>query len=312
MKHGTEVHMCPRHSGWSEQQRERGARGTSFSLRQRRAGSLCLLDEGRNFASECGVSLPQRPRESTSPELVCWQMASPSHSYLEVDMNHDAEQHVDSLLRQALSHDREALNELFSFYRNRLYRTLLRLLRNPDDAEEVVQEALFAAFRNLNTFNGQSQFSTWLTRIGINAALMRLRRNRPEVMTSVDQRQAYKGDVSAGRSFPDPAPNPEQMYARKERLEIIEDLLRSLPVQYRKALWLRDVVGLNTREAAEALGLPTGSLKSQLHRARLRLRKEVAELLPRPRVFQGDRSGAARTPSRPSLELTATVKQSAA
>jgi RNA polymerase sigma-70 factor, ECF subfamily len=216
-------------------------------------------------------------------------------------MNRDAEQHVDSLLHRALSHDREALNELFSFYRNRLYRTLLRLLRNPDDAEEVVQEALFAAFRNLSTFNGQSQFFTWLTRIGINAALMRLRRNRPKVITSVDQEQADKDEVSAG-SFADPGPNPEQMYARKERLAIIEDLLRNMPAHYRKALWLRDVEGMSMKQAAKALGIPTGSLKSQLHRARRNLRKQAAEVTRVP-TLQGDRTAALTTRQSPHLEF---------
>jgi RNA polymerase sigma-70 factor, ECF subfamily len=208
---------------------------------------------------------------------------------LKVKTNREPDQ-VDCLLRRAINNDPEALNGLFARYRRRLYHTSLHLLRNPDDAEDVLQEALLAAFCKLSTFNGLSQFSTWLTRIVINSALMRLRRSRPEVVTSIDHQQSNRDEMTWAKRLPDPSPNPEEVYARHERRQILEDLLRSLPAANRKVLWLRDFVGLSTREAAEALRMPTGTLKSQLHRARLKLREQAAEARNAPEAAQCSRS----------------------
>ena len=92
---------------------------------------------------------------------------------MELKTNRDATQRVDPLLRQTINNDREALDELFSRYRARLYNTALRIMGNSEDAEDALQDGLLTAFRNLSGFEGRSQFSTWLTRIVVNAALMR-------------------------------------------------------------------------------------------------------------------------------------------
>jgi RNA polymerase sigma-70 factor, ECF subfamily len=231
---------------------------------------------------------------------------------LEPNGDREGSQRVDALLRRATNNDPEALDELFARYRGRLYNTALRLLGNSEDAEEVLQDGLLAAFHNLSRFKGRSQFSTWLTRIVINAGLMRLRRSRPEVMTSIDQQKLDRDDQPWANRIPDPGPNPEEMYARQERLQILAQSLQSLPTAYRQAMWLRDVQGLSTREAAKVLGLPTGSLKSQLHRARLRLREQLAEARPAHRVLQGSRGNAATTQPRPSLALPQEVTEPAA
>jgi RNA polymerase sigma-70 factor (ECF subfamily) len=249
-----------------------------------------------------GLNQQWREASSESESFPSGERRSGKKDALELKTDREASQRVDALLRQAINNDREALDELFTLYRGRLYNTLLRLLGNPDDAEEVLQDGLLAAFRNLSRFKGRSQFSTWLTRIVINAGLMRLRRSRPEVMTSIDQPQVGGDEQPCASRLPDPAPNPEERYARQEWLQIVEHRLRSLPAANRKALWLRDVVGLSTREAAEALAVPTGSLKSQLHRARLRLREEVAEARP-VHILQSSRCVAAITRHRPDQEL---------
>jgi RNA polymerase sigma-70 factor, ECF subfamily len=219
---------------------------------------------------------------------------------LEPKMSREVSQRVDSLLRQAINNDREALDELFARYRHRLYNTALRLMGNCDDAEDVLQDGLLSAFRKLSEFKGRSQFSTWLTRIVINAGLMRLRRSRRDVVTSLDQK-LDRDDQPLANRIPDPGLNPEEMYARQERRQILEQMLQSLPTPCQEVFWLRDVQGLSTREAAKALGVPTGSLKSRLHRARLRLRKELAESHPAQRILQTSRREAATKQYRPGI-----------
>jgi RNA polymerase sigma-70 factor (ECF subfamily) len=152
----------------------------------------------------------------------------------------------------------------------RLYRAALRILGTPQDAEEALQDGLLSALRHLGEFEFRSRFSTWLTRIVVNAALMRLRKRRREPLTPIDQElDRYK--VALVERVTDPGPNPEQIYEWRERLQIFERDLRKLPSRYRSVLWLRDVQGMSTQEAAEMLGLKAGTVKVQLYRARLRL-----------------------------------------
>lgn len=190
--------------------------------------------------------------------------------------NHETTQEIDPLLRQAINNDREALEELFSRHRNRLYRTAYHLTRNADDAEDALQDGLLAAYLNLNKFEGRSQFSTWLTRIVVNAALMQLRRNRCLVMVSIDQPLDQCNEPLAN-IISDSAPNPEEACGRKELLQILMRALQELRPIYRDALWLCDFQGLSYSEAAEIMGVPIGSFKAQLHRARRKFWKKIAE-----------------------------------
>lgn len=179
------------------------------------------------------------------------------------------------VLRQANNENGENLNELFGRNRDRLYKTALRLMGNPEDAEDALQDGLLSAVRNLHQFEGRCQFSTWLTRIVVNAALMRLRWLRSRQMISLDHR-LEGDDLPLALRICDPGPNPEEMCARRQRVEMLGGFLRSLPAPYQRAVSLCDIQGLSTKEAAAALGVPTGSLKSRLHRAKLRLRKKAA------------------------------------
>lgn len=198
-------------------------------------------------------------------------------------MNANYRVEEDDLVRCGLRGDREALDTLFARYTRPLYQTALRLLGNPEDAEDALQDGMLSAVRNLKRFEGRSKFSTWLTRIVINAALMRLRSQRARPTVSLDQDDAEPRDLTLAGRLPDPSPDPEEACAREERHEIFEDSLKTLPPPLRSALWLRDVQGLSTAEAAQALGLSEGTLKSQLHRARGRL----SELIRHPRGFHG-------------------------
>jgi RNA polymerase sigma-70 factor (ECF subfamily) len=195
---------------------------------------------------------------------------------LKLKTNRETTRAGDPVFRQVTNNDHEALEELFARYRGRLYRTARRVLGNSNDAEDALQDGLLSAFRNLSGFKGRSQLSTWFARIVLNAALMRLRQIRTQIMTSsIDQKLNPEEQPLADR-IPDPGLNPEERFARRERLRMIEQKLENLPTAYRQAVWLCDVQGMSLREAAEALGLPMGTLKSQLHRARLRLSEEVA------------------------------------
>ncbi len=179
-------------------------------------------------------------------------------------------------IRNAAQVNGVGLNELFGRNRARLYKTALRLTGNHDDAEDALQDGLLAAFRNLDTFEGRSQFSTWLTRIVINAALMKRRQSRIGRTLSIDQ-CLEEGDQPLVGMFRDTRPNPEEIYMDQERVEIVERAIHAMPDRYRRALWLHHVEGLKTKQAAETLGLATGTVKSQLHRARLWLGEQTAE-----------------------------------
>jgi RNA polymerase sigma-70 factor, ECF subfamily len=181
----------------------------------------------------------------------------------------------DEVLLLAMEGEREALEELFSRCRIRLYNTAFRVLGNHEDAEDALQDALLAAFRNLNRFEFRAQFSTWLTRIVVNAALMRRRRYRPDRMVSIDQTLA-PDDQTIGAGLPDPRPNPEESYVSQEQLEFVEQALQAQPEINRRAWWLCQVQGLKIREVAEIMGTSSGSLKSQLFRVRRSLRKKTA------------------------------------
>jgi RNA polymerase sigma-70 factor, ECF subfamily len=181
--------------------------------------------------------------------------------------------HIDEevLVQSGLRGDPEALETLFARYARPLYQTALRLLGNPEDAEDALQEGLLSAVRNLKRFEGRSKFSTWLTRIVINSALMQLRKQRTRPMVSLEQEDPEQRELTLGSRIPDARPDPEEAYAHKEQFEIFAGSLRSLSPALQSAVWLRDVEGLSTAEAALALGLSEGTVKSQLHRARNKL-----------------------------------------
>ena len=188
----------------------------------------------------------------------------------------------EELIRKALRGNQKALDQLFGRYSRALYPTALKLMGNPEDAEDALQDGLLSAFRNLRRFEGRSQFSTWLTRIVINAALMRLRSKRAHPATSIDAESHPDGDEPApAERIADRAPGPEEIYVQNEVREIFERNLAGLSPTLRSALVLRDVEGLSTEEAAETLGVPEGTLKSQLHRARVQLATLLRDTLRR-------------------------------
>lgn len=189
----------------------------------------------------------------------------------------------------ALSGDQEALGQLFSRCGRQLYGTAFRVLRSREDAEDAVQDGLLAATRTLRSFEGRSKFSTWLTRVVVNAALMRRRKIRGYAITSIDEQSREEQGFSLAAKIADSRPDPEQAYAQEEQLRMVKQCLETLPPSYRSALWLRDIEGMSTQEAAEMLRISEGTLKSRLHRARLEFSRRVHECMrARIRVSQAD------------------------
>jgi len=188
------------------------------------------------------------------------------------------------LIGKAQAGNQDALEALFSNLSPALYQTALRLVGTPEEAEDVLQEGLMSAYRNLRRFEGRSQFSTWLTRIVINAALMRLRSRRSRPAVSLDERLADDDEMTFADQFPDTAPNPEQIVARRELEELLRRNLQTLSPVLRSAFILREMEGFSTEEAAEELGISQGTLKARLHRAKRQLSRLIGRALhPAPK-----------------------------
>jgi len=186
----------------------------------------------------------------------------------------------DNLIRAGQSGDHEAMEALFRRYHRPLFQTALRVLGNAEDAEDALQDGLLSAFRNLKRFEGRSQFSTWLTRIVINAALMRRRSAKARPAVSLDE-TPREDELPASERFADDGPNPEQVFASTELREIISENLEELSPLLRTAFVLREVQGYSTGEAAKKLGVTENTLKARLWRARHQLAERLGRRLRR-------------------------------
>jgi len=184
----------------------------------------------------------------------------------------------DVLIRAGLRGDSEALEVLFDRYKRPLYQTALRVLGNAEDAEDAVQDGLLSAYRNLRRFEGRSQFSTWLTRIVINAALMRRRSQKARPALSLDE-TPREDEIPAAERYADDGPTPEQVYEQTELRSMISENLDELSPLLRDAFVLREVQGYSTVEAAKQLGVTENTLKARLWRARHQLAERLSRRL---------------------------------
>ncbi len=178
------------------------------------------------------------------------------------------------LVRAAKAGDVGAYEQLVHRYDRNVFRIAQHITQNREDAEDVVQDAFLKAYENLKNFQEQSKFYTWLVRIAVNEALMRLRRRRPERMVSLDEEVKTEED-SMPREVADWSPNPEQLYTQAELRDILTKTIQGLPSSFRTVFVLRDVEGLSTEETADALDLSIPAVKSRLLRARLQLRERL-------------------------------------
>ena len=174
-----------------------------------------------------------------------------------------------ALVARAKAGDRIAFELLVRHNADRLYAVVLRFSATESDAEEATQEAFVRAWRSIGRFRSESRFFTWLYRIGVNEA-KRIAERRPATGSVVSVEERPVDDI--GDDQPGPQPRAEQSELR----EVLEHAVRQLPEKYRAAVVLRDIEGLSTSEAADALGLHEAAFKSRLHRGRMALRRDVA------------------------------------
>lgn len=178
-----------------------------------------------------------------------------------------------ALLAKAHAGDARAIETLLEKHQDRVYRYGLRMCGNEDDARDVLQETLIAAYKNLASFRGDSRLSTWLYQIARSFCLKQRRRREgePAQHDSLDDEQARV--MPAEESASDVRTHARQVS------EVIQAAIGTLPEDHREALVLRDVEGLSAEEAALVAGVEVGALKSRLHRARMALKQRLAAVL---------------------------------
>jgi len=172
--------------------------------------------------------------------------------------------------------DPDAFAELVERHSETIYNLALRMMNNPQEAEEVLQDTFVSAFRALGRFEGRSQLSTWLYRIAYNAALMRLRR-RELPTTSLDEPLLSDEGEPMPRQLVDWSAVPDELLLKGELDAVLREAVDRLPEGSRAVFVLRDIEGLSTAETAAVLELTETNVKVRLHRARMALRESLTE-----------------------------------
>lgn len=177
----------------------------------------------------------------------------------------------EEFLTRLRQHDAAAFSEFFETYANRVYRLALGLLKQEDDAEEVVQATFLSAFEAIDRFEPHAQLSTWLYRIAYNHALM-LRRRHAALPLPEEEEDSSALPIQ----LVDWSQLPDQQAESEEAQQVLRSAITELPLGLRAAFLLRDVEGLSTAECAHIQGLTQAACKVRLHRARLRLREQLS------------------------------------
>lgn len=180
------------------------------------------------------------------------------------------------LIRRVGAGDKDAFYELVRPYERAVYTSAMSILNNQADSEEVAQEAVLKAFSNLPRFRGESKFSTWLIQITINEARLKLRKDRRHLYESVDEPQSDDEGDYFPKDYADWREIPSETLQRKELRDALKRAMAALPQKYREVLVLRDIQHLSIEEAAQALGISPGNVKTRLLRARLQMRDALA------------------------------------
>ena len=182
----------------------------------------------------------------------------------------------EALIGRVKNGDSDAFFELVRPYERAVFLAALSLVKNDADAEDVAQEAILKAFKNLARFRQEAKFSTWLIQIAINEAKMKLRKDSRHLYESIeDGRLGDDGDY-APQDFADWREIPSEALEQKELRNALTKALDSLPEKYRTVLILRDVQHLSITETAQVLGLSEANVKTRLSRARLQMRDALA------------------------------------
>lgn len=185
-----------------------------------------------------------------------------------------------ALVTRARAGDTAAFSELVSQYERKIYRLAKNITRHDEDAEDVLQDAFLKAYEHLDRFEGNSKFYTWLVRIAVNEALMKLRKRKTDKTVPLDE-PVDAGEDLMQREIAVWDDNPEQQYSGEEMKKILEEALDTLKPDFRTVFTLRDIEELSTEETADALGISIAAVKSRLLRARLALREKLTRQFKR-------------------------------
>src|SRR5688572_2383623 len=179
-----------------------------------------------------------------------------------------------ALVERSRAGDAAAFGELVRQYERKIYSLAKHITQNDEDAEDVLQESFLKAYTHLDSFHGDSKFYTWLVRIAVNEALMKLRKRKSDKTVSLDEPQDTGEDIVT-REIAVWEDDPEKKYSREELAEILETAVQSLKPSFRTVFVLRDIEELSTEDTAETLGISIPAVKSRLLRARLQLREKL-------------------------------------
>jgi RNA polymerase sigma-70 factor (ECF subfamily) len=193
------------------------------------------------------------------------------------------------LLERLRRSDASAFEELTARYAGRMLVVARRLLRNEEEAREAVHEAFIAAFKALDRFQGHAKVSTWLHRIVVNAALMRLRSRRRKMEDSIEELLPRFDDTGEWATDVEPLDTPSDACERREIRAAVRKCIDLLPESYRAIVLLRDIEELDCEETAAELGMTVSAVKSRLHRARQALRTLLARELVDGGTMGGNR-----------------------
>jgi RNA polymerase sigma-70 factor, ECF subfamily len=185
------------------------------------------------------------------------------------------------LVAAAKNGNRKAFGILVERHERKIFSLAQRMTRNREDAEDVVQQSFLKAFIHLKKFEGESLFSTWLTRIAINEALMLLRRKRGSRDVPITE-STTDGEIALPLDFPDLRPNPEDSCLHREQERIVSAAVSELTPGMRKAIELRELSELSTGETAQAMGLSVGAVKARVFHGRRKLRTTLKHYVASP------------------------------
>lgn len=180
-----------------------------------------------------------------------------------------------AVVDRVLAGDMDAFSILVDRYQDRIYSAVLNYVYNRDDAVDITQEAFVRAFSKLKTFTAGSAFYTWLYRIAVNAAIDHLRRRKTKPVESIETEKFT--EVGFEPPAPEATSNPEKLAVRQEQVRVIKQAISTLSDKLRIAIVLHDVEGLSQEEVADILGVPVGTVKSRVSRARAELRYKLRE-----------------------------------
>ena len=190
--------------------------------------------------------------------------------------NRGSKDSVREVIQRALSGDQAAFTELLNRHRRLAYQLALGIVKDPTEADDLVQESFIKAFRCLSRYNPEYAFTTWLCKIVSNHCLDHIRRRKIRAFSLDEPIAGQNGCIK--REIPDWSLNPEWQYVRKQRMISIDEAINSLPPRYRRVILLRHKEDHTYEEISEILGIPLGTVKAQIFRARELLKKKLKGL----------------------------------